>query len=241
MDFLADQLLSLDGSLPYVLVFGVLLACGLGLPVPEDVTLIAAGLSAYYGNSNVGLMIAISFLGVLIGDSTAYFLGARYGMAITRRRFFARLFSKERIDYVTSRFHEKGNRILFVARFMPGLRAPIFFTAGTVGVPYRVLLFYDGLAAVLSVPAIVYSAYYFGDEIDRVIRIVRGTGNGIVIVVLLAVAIAFVRWWLKRRKKRLSRSGLHAVVPVAKERCGIHQEAAARQVVLTKERQAGDG
>ena len=45
-----------------------------------------------------------------------------------------------------------------LARFMPGLRAPIYFTAGTVGVKFHTFLFYDGLAALVSVPAIVPAA-----------------------------------------------------------------------------------
>jgi membrane protein DedA with SNARE-associated domain len=203
LEDLTLRLLGLDGILPYLLVLLVLLACGLGLPVPEDITLIAGGLAAYYGHADVWRMIGVSFLGVLMGDSIVFLLGRKYGLSITRLWPFSRLFSHTRIEYVRGRFQESGNRILFLARFMPGLRAPIYFTAGTVGVKFRTLILYDGLAALLSVPAIVYASYAFGDQIDRVLGITRNVSHGILFAVALLVTIGVVKWWRRRRQAEL--------------------------------------
>lgn len=201
MEGFAAVILDLGGVLPYFLVLGILLACGLGLPVPEDITLVVAGLAAYYGSAHIGVMIAVCFVGVLLGDSFAYMLGKRYGLSIAQHRFLARIFSPERIDGVESLFHSKGNRILFVARFMPGLRALVFFTAGTVRVPYRVFILYDGMAALLSVPAVVFGAYYFGDEFDYFLRVVRSVGHGALAIGLLIIGAAVFRWSLSRRRR----------------------------------------
>ncbi len=202
LEVLAEHLLSLDGSLPYLLVFAVLLACGLGLPIPEDITLIAAGLTAHYGQADIWRMVAVSLLGVLIGDSTVFFLGRRYGLAITRTWPFSRVFSPARIEYVRTRFQESGNRILFFARFMPGLRAPVYFTAGTVGVPFSIFLLYDGLAALLSVPAIVYAAFTFGDQIDRVAGVTRDISHVIIFLVAVSLVVWGIRWWWAKRARK---------------------------------------
>lgn len=199
-DQIMNALLVFSGPLAYALIFGALMACGLGLPLPEDITLFAAGLLAFYGSANVHGMVALSMVGVLLGDSIVYFLGHRYGESIRKRGPFKRLLPDERFAGLKERFRQKGNKVIFAGRFMPGLRAPIFFTAGTLHLPYRVFIFYDGLAALLSVPAIVYSVWYFGEHVDKVIKIVKKVQFGIVGVILTIVFVLVLRAWLKRKR-----------------------------------------
>lgn len=197
---LLQGLLNFSGPLAYVLIFVALMACGLGVPMPEDITLFAAGLLAYYGSANVHGMVAISMIGVLLGDSIVYALGHKYGDRVRKFRFFQRLMPDGRMEELRDRFKKKGNKVIFAGRFMPGLRAPIFFTAGTLHLPYRVFIFYDGLAAILSVPAIVYSIWYFGEHVDAVVKVVKQVQFGIVGVILALVAFYFYR--RKQKKKR---------------------------------------
>lgn len=200
MDTLLDLLLNFYGPMPYFLVFGILLACGLGLPMPEDVTLFAAGLSAYYGLTNLWLIILISYIGVILGDSIIFFLGATYGRKLTQKWFFHKVLPDERLNVVKQRFHSKGNSLIFAARFMPGLRAPIYFSAGTLHLPYRIFLFYDGLAAFLSVPTIIGAVYYFGDELDQVVRWIKRIEHSIFLVIAGVIVAVLAKWYLTHRK-----------------------------------------
>lgn len=202
MDVLVDFLLNFQGPMPYVGIFSILLACGFGLPVPEDITLFAAGLLAYYGLTGFGLTILISLLGVLIGDSTIFFLGARYGRKLTKKWFFHRLLPDERLDAVREKFHQRGLKLLFAARFMPGLRAPIYFSAGTLHVPFRKFILLDGAAALISVPLIVGSVYFFGDQLDQVIRIIKSVEHGIFMAIAAAILMILGKWYITHRKLR---------------------------------------
>jgi membrane protein DedA with SNARE-associated domain len=204
MDQLVDFLFHLPGPLPYLLVFGVLIACGLGVPLPEDIILITGGLGCYYGLMDVGLTIAISMVGVLGGDSIIFFLGHKYGRALTKKWIFHKLLPDERLAEVRRRFHKRGNALIFTARFLPGLRAPIFFSAGTLHLPYRVFLLYDGLAALISVPAIVGLVYYFGDEIDWIIRQIQRVEHGIALAIACLGAAFLAKRYLKNRHARIS-------------------------------------
>src|SRR4051812_20444080 len=121
MDSLVDFLLNFHGYTPYMVVLGILLLCGLGLPIPEDITLFAGGLLAYYGVTKVWAMMAISLFGVLAGDSIIFFLGAKYGRKLTKKWIFHKLLPDDRLDAVKVKFRKKGNRLIFAARFMPGL------------------------------------------------------------------------------------------------------------------------
>ncbi len=199
MDKLVTFLLGLEGPVPYLIVFAILLACGLGLPIPEDVTLFAAGLSAYYGKANHHLMVLVSLFGVLIGDSFVFWLGAAYGKKVLKRWPFKNLLTPSRERVIKERIRTHGNKFIFTARFMPGLRAPIYFTSGLMHMRFRVFIFYDGIAALISVPLIVYALYYFGEHVDKVIRIIRKAQYGIWITILL-VGVFFVSKWLANRR-----------------------------------------
>ena len=204
MDSLIDFLLGFYGPTPYLIIWGILVACGLGLPIPEDITLFAAGLMAYYGVSDVWLMMAVCFCGVLIGDSMIFFLGAKYGRVLTKKWIFHKLLPDDRLDAVRKKFNERGERLLFVARFMPGLRAPVFFSAGTLHVPFRVFLLYDGLAALISVPLIVGAVYFFGDQLDHVVQVIQKVEHGILFVIVALVLAMLIKWYVSHRKLRRS-------------------------------------
>jgi membrane protein DedA with SNARE-associated domain len=203
METLLDFLLNFYGPTPYILVFGLLLACGLGLPLPEDITLIVGGVLAYYGVCDIWPMMVVCFLGVMVGDAIMFTLGAKYGRPLMKKAFFQKILPEDRLKLASDKFKSKsGNRVLFAARFMPGLRAPMFFSAGLLHVPFSRFLIWDGLAAFLSVPAIVGAVYYFGDEIDRVMRTIQRAEHGILGVIIGIALVAFIKY--KRSKKSSS-------------------------------------
>jgi len=194
--------LNFSGIMPYLLVFGILLACGLGLPIPEDITLFVAGMLAYYGMVNVWAMIIVCMAGVLIGDSTIFWLGAKYGREMTKKPLFSRLLSPERLDAVKEKLHRHGNKVIFVSRFMPLLRAPTFFSAGTLHLPFEVFFFYDGLAALISVPGIVWLVYHFGDVADQLIKTIKDVEHGILFAVIAAVFFMLAKWYINHNKQQ---------------------------------------
>lgn len=203
MDLLVDFLLNFYGPTPYLLVFGILLLCGFGIPIPEDVTLFAAGLLAYYGVVELPYMIVVGFAGVMVGDSIMWFLGHKYGRRLMKKPFFQRLLPEERIQMASKRLNQKGaKRLLFAGRFMPGLRAPIYFTSGFLHVPFWRFFLMDGLAALISVPVIIGAVYHFGDELDLVVRWIKTIEHGIIFVILGVALVVGLKWWMTHRKTK---------------------------------------
>src|SRR5690606_27885433 len=80
----------LAGWQAYVIIILVLLACGFGLPIPEDITLIAAGILAGTGKISVMGAYLVGFFGVLAGDTILFSIGKKYG----RRAFTWPVFRK---------------------------------------------------------------------------------------------------------------------------------------------------
>jgi membrane protein DedA with SNARE-associated domain len=203
MDFnlLVDFLLDYYGPVPYVAIFLILLVCGLGVPIPEDITLIAGGILTYYGVCDVKLMIATGLAGVLIGDSMVYYLGHHFGKRLLKKWPFRVVIDEKRIESIREQLHKHGPKVLFSARFMPGVRSTVFFAAGLLHYPYRRMLLFDGLAAILSVPAIVYSVYYFGDFLESVVKWIKKVEGGIVAVIVLGILALAYKLWSHHRKK----------------------------------------
>lgn len=200
MDLIVDFLIDFYGPLPYFFIFLILLACGLGVPIPEDITLIAGGILAYYGVCDVWIMILVGLFGVMIGDSFVYWLGFHYGRRLVKRWPFRLFIDEEKIERIRLQLHTHGGKLLFTARFMPGVRSTVFFSSGLLHLPYSKLLWFDGMAALISVPAIVYSVYYFGDYIEQVVRTIKRVEGGIVGVIAAVILIFGIRFLVKKRR-----------------------------------------
>lgn len=208
MDALVDTLMAQNGSMPYFLILFLLLACGFGFPMPEDIILFSAGLMSYYGAADVYIMIAVCFAGVMIGDSSVYFLGAKYGRKIRKFRLVKKILPPKRMKIVRKKLHEQGNKVIFAARFMPGFRAPVFFSSGLLKLPFRIFVFYDGLAALLSVPTIVFAVYFFGEHVDKVIKVIKRVQFGVIGTIIIVVVIVSVKAWWSYKKQQELDSGL---------------------------------
>jgi len=206
--------MSHSGPVPYLIVFFLLLACGFGLPMPEDVILFAAGMMAFYKSADVRIMICTCFFGVLMGDTAVYTIGALFGRRLRKTALVKRVLPPARVRAVRRKLHEHRNKVIFLARFMPGLRTPVFFTSGTLHIPFRVFVFFDGMAALISVPTIVFATYYFGNHVDRVVRVVKRIQFGVfgTIIVVIA-AIVLKTWWGHKKELEIEKAAEEPVHP----------------------------
>ena len=196
----------LTGLAAYATIVGILVICGLGIPIPEDITLLAAGLLASNGNISLAGALAAGFGGVLFGDAFLFFMGRRYGKRIFALPGFRRIFTEERTRAAESRIRKNGPFICFIARFLPGLRSPVFAMAGALGVKPLTFFLLDGFAAAISVPIWVYLGYWFGSNLEEALRQVKHIQvyifSGLGVLILGYVGFKF--WRLSVRKKRIA-------------------------------------
>lgn len=197
----------LEGPTAYCAIVGLLLICGLGVPLPEDITLIAAGILASPAIGSIKLpgAIAAGLFGVLMGDAFLYTLGRVYGRKAFQLPIIRSIMTPRRIALAERKIIRNSHFICFTARFLPGLRSPVFLTAGIMGV--RPLTFYtlDGVAALISVPLWVFVGHWVGENLDLAVKIAEKIQLSLAIVVLTIVAIylGWRRWRKTRRAQRL--------------------------------------
>jgi len=173
----------------YLGLFVVLLLCGLGLPLPEDVALLAGGFLAHRGVTRYPITLAVSLVGVSAGDNSLFFLGRRFGTGFVRYFAILRPGSEARIARIREFIDRHGNRAIFYARFLAGLRALVYLSAGSFGIDPLRFVFYDILGAVISVPIVVSIGYLFGAQLEALIRYLGGLERMIAIVALLSIGI----------------------------------------------------
>lgn len=187
----------------YWAVFIVLIVCGLGVPIPEDITLISAGFIAFLGSSNIHFMFFVSMLGVLLGDGLMFGAGYYLGDDILKIKFIAKIITPKRYYKVQEKFDKYGNWVLFIARFLPGLRAAIYISAGfSRRVSYFKFFLLDGLAALISVPIWVYIGYFGAKNIDFFTSQAKKFQLSLVVIILILL-ISFIVYYREKKKARI--------------------------------------
>lgn len=198
-----EFLISFFTDYGYWAVLFVLIICGFGVPIPEDVTLVSGGVIAglYPESVNSHLMLLVSMIGVLVGDSCMYWLGRIYGTRILRFRLMRKIVTLKRLKMVRDKFAQYGNRVLFVARFLPGLRAPIYMVSGiTRRVSYTRFVLIDFCAAIISVPIWVYLGEFGAKNLHWLHEQIQK--GQMVIYVLIGLLGLFLVWKWKKSKKQ---------------------------------------
>jgi membrane protein DedA with SNARE-associated domain len=208
------QLTNLHGGLGILAIFGVLLLCGIGLPVPEDIPLISAGYLIHLHQTTWVTALLVGMLGVLMGDTIIFWFGKRLGNKLLRSRLVMFFTTPKKIIKIKAYYRKYGPKIIIVGRFLPGLRAPIFFVAGSSGVRYRKFITFDGMAALVSVPFWLFIGSKFGNEIDTLLGHIQRVKEiaGAVLGAIVLAYIIYIIWKAKVSKKRVE-----AAEAVAKE------------------------
>jgi membrane protein DedA with SNARE-associated domain len=145
----------------------VLFSAGLGLPIPEEIPVLAAGALAQEGVIRWWIALPVCVIGVLAGDTVLYWIGHHWGEHILDWRVVRRVLSPEREERLKTAYRRHGVKIVFVARHISGLRAAAFLTAGVARVPFSQFLAVDGGAALIGVPVSFGLAFLFTDQLER--------------------------------------------------------------------------
>jgi membrane protein DedA with SNARE-associated domain len=189
----------------YFILFGLLFACGLGLPLPEDIPLLLAGWFIAQGKMNVIHAGIIAWCGIIGGDCVLYYFGRRYGLEITRVKFIGKHLTKERILRAEELFENYGTWVVGVGRMFAGIRGAMVVAAGATRFNFVKFVIADGIAALFSGGLFVWLGWLAGKKLGS-IEEMRGKIKGVehwVILGVIVVVAAFVLWlWLRKKSDK---------------------------------------
>ena len=185
--------------------FGIalfLILTGCGLPIPEEVPILAAGVFSANGDLNPWLAFIACLSGALIGDCIMYSIGHYFGHNLLKEhRWFAKLLSAEREEKFEFLTRRHGLKVLLLARFMVGVRSPVYLSAGVLRVGFWRFLLMDLLCATLVVGLFFGLSFLYGEQVVNLIRNAEVWLTVLVVSALLIVGGFFYR----RYRRRLAR------------------------------------
>jgi membrane protein DedA with SNARE-associated domain len=193
----------------YAGIFAVLFVAGLGVPIPEEAPVAAAGILSSVGTTRWWIALPVCIVAVLSGDSVLYWVGHHWGERAMRWRVVRRMLSPEREERFKAAYRRHAVKTIFAARHVMGVRAAAFLTAGIARVPFWKFLFADGLAAVISVPIGFGLAYFFTDQLDQIRADVKRVERWamLILVVVAAGVLAYFAWRKSRQEIREEMAG----------------------------------
>lgn len=198
----------------YIGVFLALVAAGFGVPIPEELPVITAGVLCGHADTTLRwyIMLPICMLGVVIGDGVLYSIGRIWGPKILVNGYVKRcILPPDKRAKIEKNFHDRGILILLTARLTPGIRTPIFVIAGILRVPVGRFLLADGLYAIPGVSTLFFLAYFLTDQMLEIFHQVEKYKALVAVAVLSAIAGIIAYRFIANRRVT---TGTHSEVPL---------------------------
>lgn len=185
-----------------LILFAVVFAEQVGLPIPALPFLIAAGALVGADQMALDVTVGTAVLASVAADVLWFGLGRFRGPQMLNwlRR------SPLNIDSFVRRteqfFGRHGARSLIVAKFVPGLSMIAPPLAGTVGLSVSLFLWYDSLGTLLWVGSSIALGYAFSSELDQAVSMAVHVGP-VFGALLLASAIGYIAYTAVQRYRRM--------------------------------------
>jgi membrane-associated protein len=204
---LLQQWITILGTVIYIVIFGIIFAeSGLfvGFFLPGDSLIFTAGFlaSVKIPNSsqtylNLWLLIAIVFVGAVIGDSVGFTFGFRVGRKLFQREN-SRFFNKENLLKTQDFYKRHGSKTIVLARFIAVIRTFAPIVAGIGKMNYKTFIIFNVMGGALWSAAVPLAGYYLGKAIPNVDKYLIP----IIIVIIIVSAIPTILNFVGSRKQK---------------------------------------
>lgn len=228
-----EEILDFIVRYKYFLLFALVLAEQIGLPVPALPFLLGAGALVRTGQLDLTMALAVGVTASLIGDVMWFQLGRRRGTRVLNWLCRISLEPDSCVRRTEDLFARHGARSLLVAKFLPGYNTVAPPLAGIFGMRLRSFLFYDALGALLWLVVFGAPGYLFGDQLEALVERISSYGAGFGGLLLAAVA-AYVIYKYVQRQRFLRELHIARITPEELER----RRAGGEEVVVVDLRHA---
>ncbi len=164
--------------------------------VSEDLTCLAAGTLAAQGRIGFLFATAACLTGIFIGDILLFLSGrwiGRPALAVAPVRWFV---SEGAVTRGSEWLDRRGAAVIWLSRFVPGMRLPTYFAAGLLGTNVARFTGYFFLAALVWTPLIVGGAALFGATVVASL-LPRGAGAFVEIALVAVIGYLTLKLLLK--------------------------------------------
>lgn len=178
----------------YAAAFLLLLAAGVGVPIPEDIPILLSGYLSHRGVMRFEIALPVCFAGVIVGDACLFLLARHGSQSLRRHPRLASLVTPERRARARALVQRRGVGAVVIARHVAGLRVAVFATAGVAGMHFRRFIFWDAVSACASVPVMFTLGFLFADRLEQLVHHIHRLQHWAFAAALLIAIVALVHW-----------------------------------------------
>ena len=177
-------------------------------PIPSEVIMPLAGFLVSQGQFNFWVVILVGTSGSIIGALLLYALGAWADEALLRSwvRKHGKWIqvSEADLDRASAWFGRYGEPVIFFGRLIPIVRSLISIPAGLDHMPMPKFLGFTLVGSVVWNVVLTYGGLLLGENWEKIISWLDVYQN--IVLVILAVALLFLVYWLIKRRRRASQA-----------------------------------
>lgn len=203
-------------ELVYAALVGMMLMSAIGLPLPEEVTLVSIGVLAFMGANphhfpppyagapvvNMHTAAVIASLAVFGADFLIYMIGKIWGRKVLQKPFMQKIISPEMMGKVEVWTKKYGSFACGIFRFTPGIRFPGHLACGMLHFPVWKFALIDGIAVMISVPTQIYLLAIYGEPIIQRLHQFKMVLAGVLGILLIAfLAKKIKNYFLKEKQE----------------------------------------
>lgn len=185
---------------PYFGIFALLILGGIGLPFPEDATLILVGFLFAQGIVKPVQAFLAVYSGLLISDFFLYWVGKKYGRMLVLHKRFQKIISPEQLEKIEQKFNRRGVWVILIGRHFLGLRAQIFLVAGVMRMSAIKFLLADGATSLLTIAVMGGIGFAGGNSIEILKKDVKRIEHIAVLILAILVSAWIVYKHFKMKK-----------------------------------------
>jgi membrane protein DedA with SNARE-associated domain len=178
----------------YWVLFLVVAAESLGIPLPGETALIIAG--TYAGHTHrlsPWAIWAVASAAAIIGDNIGYWLGDQGGYRLARRYGPKVGFDERKLKTARYLFDRHGVLVVFFGRFVSVLRAYAAFLAGVSKMRWRVFLPANAAGGIVWAGIYTLASYLAGDALQRADKTINWILAGAAVIAFVAVVLVVRR------------------------------------------------
>jgi membrane protein DedA with SNARE-associated domain len=192
-------LFHVPANLGYIALAGLVGFETMGIPLPGETALIAAGILASEGHLQIELVVLVAAAAAIVGDNVGFWVGRSGGRRLLElpgplaRHRAGVLIRGEAI------FQRHGGKTVFFGRWFSGLRIASAWLAGVNRMPWGQFLVWNALGGIAWAVTVGLLSYWAGHSADDVLKVIGVGGLGVALVLLGGFAL-----WRWRRHRASS-------------------------------------
>jgi membrane-associated protein len=188
----ANQIVQTGGLLVISLIIFAESGLLLGIVLPGDSLLLAAGVFAAKGQLNIGWLVFCVIIAAIIGYEVGYSIGKRFGPKLFKRED-GFLFRKEYMEKTEGFFKKYGPATLLVARFIANVRTVVSAVAGASNMNRRTYFIFNVLGAILWATSLTLAGYWLGNKVPNIDKYIVP-----LLIIALVIFYAVTFWGLTK-------------------------------------------